>query len=427
MSDASTLMARCDLLATVTEEPGGITRQYGSESMRRVNELVSGWMRDAGMTVRTDAIGNVIGRYAGDSGATMVLGSHLDTVRDAGRYDGILGVLAALACVERLHGRGERPPFSVELAAFADEEGLRFGTAYLGSSVYAGAFDPSWLELHDAGGETVADAVRGFGGDPDALRSEARTGPEPAGLLGYCEVHIEQGPVLEREGLPVGVVSAIAGQSRIGVEFTGEAGHAGTVPMPGRKDALCAAAEFVSAVEEEARAEPGAVATVGELAVSPGASNVVPGGARLSLDVRHQDDRVRERLCAGLEEVASRIARDRGVECAWRLRQQSPAVPMSEEITGALFRAVEEQGFAARQLQSGAGHDAAQMSTFTPSAMLFVRCAGGVSHSPDESVTEADAGVAIETLYRFLRLMEREPGVGGRRANGDCSPRQDAT
>lgn len=397
---AHTLMQRCDLLAGISEESGCITRLYGSRSMREVNDLVESWMRDAGMEVRRDGIGNLIGRYAGETERTMIVGSHLDTVRDAGRYDGILGVMTALAAVERLHGNSERLPFSVEVVAFADEEGLRFGTTYLGSSAYAGAFDASRLELKDAGGVSVEEAVREFGGDPEALLK----GRGVEDLIGYCEVHIEQGPVLESKRLSVGVVSAIAGQSRVGVEFTGEAGHAGTVPMQGRKDALCAAAEFTLAVNEAALAEPGAVATVGELSVSPGASNVIPGGARLSLDLRHQDDAVRERLGDELQERAVEIARERDVECEWRPRQQTPAVPMSEELTGLLCNAVEQQGLPVERLQSGAGHDAAQMAALTRPAMLFVRCEGGISHNPAESINEDDAGVAVETVYRFLKL-----------------------
>lgn len=404
---ATTVMQRCDTLAEISEDHDCITRPYGSPSMREVNDLVAGWMREAGMEVRRDDIGNLIGRYAGETEAAMIIGSHLDTVRDAGRYDGILGVLAALASVERLHENGERLPFAVEVVAFADEEGLRFGTTYLGSSAYAGQFDALRLELKDADGVSVEEAVREFGGDPAALL-KGRDGDD---LLGYCEVHIEQGPVLERKDLSVGVVSAIAGQSRVGVEFTGEAGHAGTVPMQGRKDALCAAAEFTLAVNEAASAEPGAVATVGELSVLPGASNVIPGGARLSLDLRHQDDAARERLRDELQRRAAQIARSRNVEHVWHLRQQTPAVPMSDELTGMLCNAVEEQGLPVERLQSGAGHDAAQMAALTQPAMLFVRCEGGVSHNPAESITEDDAGVAVETVYRFLKLaVEREAG-----------------
>src|SRR3712207_18696 len=270
---ATTVMERCDLLANISEEPGLIVRPYGSQAMREANEIVSGWMRMAGMTARRDQIGNLIGRYEGTGEKTLILGSHLDTVRDAGKYDGILGVMVALACVQQLHDRGERLPFSVEVVGFADEEGLRFGTTFLGSSTYAGAFDGKRLSLEYKKGVTLREAVRTFGGAADALESDGRGGND---LLGYCEFHIEQGPVLEREDLPVGVVTAINGQSRGRVGFFGKAGHAGTVPMEGRRDALCAAAEFVLEIESAARAEPRGVATVGEIKAFPGAINVIP-------------------------------------------------------------------------------------------------------------------------------------------------------
>src|SRR5829696_8090103 len=314
---ASIVMECCELLSNVSEEFGALTRPYGSRAMREANKVVSGWMRGAGMTVSQDEIGNLIGHYQGTGEKTLVLGSHLDTVRDAGKYDGILGVMVALACVQRLHNRGERLPFSVEVVAFADEEGLRFGTTFLGSSVYAGVFEEELLSLEDHYGVTLREAVRAFGGDPDALEGDGRRRGD---LLGYLEVHIEQGPVLEQEDLPVGVVSAVSGQSRVGVGFTGEAGHVGTVSMGSRRDALCAAAEFVVEVERAARREPGSVATVGEISSLPGASNVIPGEAKLSLDVRHPEDAARERLCDHLEARAREIAACRGCESEWRVR-----------------------------------------------------------------------------------------------------------
>src|SRR5829696_4401355 len=250
---ATTVMEQCEVLGGMSGEPGVLTRPYGSRAMGEVNGVVSGWMREAGMTVRQDAIGNLIGRYEGSGEKTLILGSHLDTVRDAGKYDGILGVMVALACVQQLHNRGERLPFSIEVVAFADEEGLRFGTTFLGSSAYAGAFDKKRLSLEDKKCITLREAVRAFGGDADVLESDGRGGGD---LLGYCEVHIEQGPVLEKKDLPVGVVTAINGQSRVKASFVGKAGHAGTVPMEGRRDALCAAAEFVLEIESAAKADP---------------------------------------------------------------------------------------------------------------------------------------------------------------------------
>jgi allantoate deiminase len=403
--DAVTVMAWADALGAVSEEPALLVRSYGSDAMRRANALVEGWMGEAGMTVRQDAVGNLIGRYEGTGAGTLLLGSHLDTVRDAGRYDGPLGVLAAVACVRRLHERGERLPFAVEVVGFADEEGLRFGTTYLGSSVFAGSFEPRLLELRDAAGTSLADAVRAFGGDPAALAGGARSAGD---LLGYCEVHIEQGPVLERHGHPVGVVSAIAGQSRIAVALDGEAGHAGTVPMEGRRDALCAAAELVLAVERAARAEPGMVGTVGRLDARPGAGNVIPGACELSIDLRHQDDAVREAACARLADRARRIGEERGVAVRWEVRQESGAVPADPELTDLLAGAVEAAGVPVERLPSGAGHDAAAIAAIAPVAMLFVRCAGGISHNPAEAVDLGDVAVALEVLERFLGALARE-------------------
>ena len=399
---SSTVMERCEQLGNVSEEAGALTRPYGSRAMCEANEIVSGWMQGAGMSVSRDEIGNLIGFYRGTGDETLVLGSHLDTVRDAGKYDGILGVMVAIACVQRLHDRGERLPFAIEVAAFADEEGLRFGTAYLGSSVYAGAFDEELLYLQDGEGVTLREAVRAFGGDPGALEQEDR---RDGGLLGYCEVHIEQGPVLEEHDLPVGIVTAISGQSRVGLVFDGEAGHAGTVPMEERQDALCTAAEFVLEADHAARAEPGAVATVGEISALPGAANVVPGRTDLSLDVRHPDDEVRVRLRDHLKTRAQEIAASRGCDYEWRLRQETPAVPADPDLSALLARAIEDSGAAVHRLPSGAGHDAAQVAALAPVAMLFVRCKGGVSHNPAESVMQEDVGVAVETMARFLEIL----------------------
>lgn len=402
---ATTVMERCDLLASISEEPGLIHRPYGSRAMHEANDTVAGWMRMAGMTTRRDQMGNLIGRYEGEHGKTLVFGSHLDTVRDAGRYDGILGVMVAIACVQQLHDRGEILPYAIEVVGFADEEGLRFGTTFLGSSAYAGAFDSERLEFRDRDGVTLREAVRSFGGDPTMLKDDGRDGED---LLGYCEVHIEQGPVLEELDLPVGVVTAINGQSRISVGFTGEAGHAGTVPMEKRNDALCAAAEFVLEVEAIANSEPQAVGTVGEIQAFPGASNVVPGEVTHSLDLRHPDDAVRQRLCRHLEGKAIEIAASRGCANSWEVRQETDAVEIAASLEGLLVKAVEGTGAAVHRLPSGAGHDAAQMAVLTPVAMLFVRCEKGISHNPAESVTREDTKIAIEVMQCFLRLLTRE-------------------
>ncbi|WP_119067798.1 allantoate amidohydrolase [Rubrobacter indicoceani] len=399
---AKTVMERCELLGGLSEDPDGIFRPYGSGSMREVNRLVSGWMRSAGLSVRTDAVGNLIGRYEGEAPETLVLGSHLDTVRDAGKYDGVLGVMIALSCVEQLGER--RLPFSVEVVAFCDEEGVRFGTTYLGSSAFSGRFDGRLLDFGDEAGISLREAVRDFGGEPGTL-----VGAAPRrNLLGYCEVHIEQGPVLEHKNLPVGVVAGIQGQSRVRVSFTGGAGHAGTVPMQNRRDALCAASEFVLEVERAAKPGPDVVATVGELRVLPGASNVIPSSVVLSLDLRHPEDATRKRLRDALEERARGISTARGLGLGWEVRQESAAVPMHRGLSGTLRRAVESTGVSPLELPSGAGHDAAGMAAVAAAAMLFVRCRGGVSHNPAESVEEADVAVAVEVVGEFLRRLAEE-------------------
>jgi allantoate deiminase len=403
---ARTVMERCGILGSFSEEPDCLTRPFASNAMRQANEAVATWMQAAGMTVQQDAIGNLIGRYeARNSGAkTLLLGSHLDSVRDAGKYDGPLGVMIALACIERLHQRQERLPFAIEVLGFADEEGLRYHTAYLGSRAMIGTFDLDALQLADTEGISMADAIRTFGGtpDPQVLRTPRW---QRDNLLGYCEVHMEQGPVLEARGLPVAVVSAIAGQSRITVRFTGEAGHAGTVPMSLRHDALCAASEFVLAVEMLGRSIAGLVATVGQVGVQPGASNVIPGQVTLSLDVRHQDDTVRKQACRQLEARAREIGQARYITSDWQLLQEHPAVLCSQQLIQLWEQAIEELGYPLLSLPSGAGHDAAVLSELTPMGMLFVRCRGGISHNPAESVLPEDVAVAIKVTEQFLRLL----------------------
>lgn len=406
---ARTVMERCDILGAYSEESDCLCRPFASRAMRQVNEVVAEWMRAAGMTTEQDAVGNLIGRYEGSTAGakTLLLGSHLDSVRDAGKYDGPLGVMVALACVERLHQRQERLPFAIEVPGFADEEGLRYHTAYLGSRAMIGVFDLDALQIADAEGIEMAEAIRAFGGrpDPGALCSARWRRDE---LVGYCEVHIEQGPVLEARGLPVGVVSAIAGQSRMNVRFVGEAGHAGTVPMALRRDALCAAAEFTLAVEALGRGTGGLVATVGQVSVQPGASNVIPGQVTMSLDVRHQDDAVRGQACRQLKERACEIGRERRVEMGWHLLQEHAAVPCALHLMHLWGRAIEELGYPLLALPSGAGHDGVVLSELTEVGMLFVRCRGGISHNPAEAVLLEDVAVAIEVAERFLLLMAQE-------------------
>ena len=402
MTYAAAVLARCDELAAFSEEPGRLTRRFATPALWQAGERVREWMQAAGMAVRRDAIGNLIGRLGDGDGRTLLVGSHLDTVRDAGRYDGMLGVLVAIASLERLRDQERSLPYGVEVLAFADEEGVRYGTGYLGSSVVAGCFDSADLERRDSAGVPLAEAMRAFGGDPERLAGARR---EPGDLIGYFEVHIEQGPVLEAAGVPLGVVGAIAGQSRARIAFTGEAGHAGTVPMGLRRDALCGAAEFLSAVEAVARDCDGAVATVGELEVQDGASNVIPGRVVLSLDVRHSADSLRESVGTQLLERADAIAGARALVLEWDVVQETRAVDCSRELTELVAEAVAASGHPVVRLASGAGHDAVTLSTITPIAMLFVRCAGGISHNPAESVTTEDVAAAIDATTMFLELV----------------------
>jgi allantoate deiminase len=394
-------MERAERLAACSEEPGRITRRYGTPALASASGAVANWMRAAGMEVRRDAVGNVIGRYdSGEQDApALLLGSHIDTVEDAGRYDGVLGVLVAIAVVERLRAAGRRPRVPLEVVAFVDEEGARFGTAFVGSSVLAGRFDRAELGRVDADGVSLEQAIRDFRGDPAGLREAARA---PGSLAGYAEVHIEQGPLLEERGLPLGVVSAISGQTRVALRLTGVAGHAGTVPMELRRDALAAAAELVLAAEALARETTGLVATVGRLAVEPGAPNVVPGVAELTLDVRHPDDAERTSTVARLRQSVDRAAAARGLELAWETLHDQDAVICDQRLTDLMTRAAGAVGTKPLSLPSGAGHDAAVMAAIAPVTMLFVRCAGGVSHHPDESVAEPDVALAVDALARFV-------------------------
>jgi len=404
MTSAALVMHRIEALAQFSEESGRLTRTFASPAMRCANDLVASWMHEAGMTVRTDAIGNLIGHYpaAKPDGKLLLLGSHLDTVHDAGKFDGPLGVLVAIACVAALNKVRTRLPFAIEVIGFADEEGVRYQTAYLGSSALAGTFNPAHLPRTDARGITMAEAIREFGGNPDAL---ATAKLEQNRTLGYVEIHIEQGPVLEQNNLALGVVTAIAGQSRISLKLVGAASHAGTVPMNNRRDALCAAAEFILAVESLAQKHEGLLATVGELAVLPGASNVIPGEARLSLDVRHPDDGARVRACEELKCRAEEIAAERGVVAKWEVIHETPAVACDRRLTSLLNESVKRHQNATPLLTSGAGHDAAALAVICPVAMLFVRCKGGVSHHPAESASGADVQAAIEVMSDFLKRL----------------------
>jgi len=401
MNAAQKIMQRIETLAKISEEPGIITRTFASPAMRRANVLVEKWMRQAGMNTRVDAMGNLAGRHPGDNpnAKTLLLGSHLDTVRNAGKFDGPLGVILAIACVEHLRRRRIRLPFAIEILAFSDEEGVRYQTAYLGSKAMAGGLAASDLKREDAKGITMAEAIKSLGSDPRKLKS-ARLNPQE--LLGYVEAHIEQGPVLEEQDLAVGIVTGFAGQSRARAVFSGQAGHAGTVPMKSRQDALCAAAEFVLAVEKLARKTNGLVATVGQISARPGASNVIPGEAHLTLDVRHAKDAIRRRANNQLRQAALEIASRRGLRLALENVHDTPAMDCSKKLSARLAISVGRHQKRILRLPSGAGHDAAVMAKITPAAMLFIRCKGGVSHHPDESATAEDVQAALEVLNDFI-------------------------
>jgi allantoate deiminase len=398
---AAQVLERCAVLGAISEEEGRLTRRSYTPALRRANDQAAAWMRAAGMEVREDAAGSLVGHYPADRSAarTLLIGSHLDSVRDAGRYDGPLGVLVGVAAVESLHRAGRRLPFAVEVVAWADEEGLRFGASYLGSMAAAGCFDQSLLELKDQDGVALAEAMAAFGGDPQLIAQDAR---RPADLLAYLEVHIEQGPQLEARDLPLAVVTAIQGSTRAALRLAGTAGHAGTVPMELRRDALCAAAEIVLAAEAAARATPGLVATVGQIAALPGAGNVIPGAAALSLDIRHPEDATRLAAVAALHARAEAIAAARSVDLTWDELQSSAAVPMAPALRERLARAIAAAGHTPCELASGAGHDAAILARVADAAMLFVRCAGGISHNPAESVALPDVAAAIAAVCAFL-------------------------
>ncbi len=412
---AQSLVRWLDELGTISDEPGRLTRTFLSPAMRRANDRVARWMTEAGLAVREDAMGNLAGRLPGPGprAPTLWLGSHLDTVRDAGRFDGALGVLAPLAALGELRRRGVRLPFAVEVLGFSEEEGVRFARAYLGSKAFTGQLRPADLAARDADGVTARAAAAAWRGRPPAppverspARPRRRAGPRP---LGYVEVHIEQGPVLERERLALGVVSAIAGQSRARLAWRGRAGHAGTTPMALRRDALAGAAEFIRFVESTARLRAPLVATVGSLQVSPGAPNVIPGEAVLSLDVRHPRDAARRSALGHLLAEARAIARRRGLRVTWEKTQDHRAVACNPVLTRLLAASVGTVQSRAPALVSGAGHDAVVVSAVAPVAMLFVRCRAGLSHHPAEHATPADLAAALAALVDFLvRLAARE-------------------
>jgi allantoate deiminase len=399
-------IAECRLLALMTEEPGRITRRFLTLPTHDVHAHLRARMEELGMHVRVDAVGNLRGlwRPEGATGKRILIGSHIDTVPDAGAFDGVLGVTLALEWVGIAQELGLRMP--IEVIAFSEEEGVRYGLPYLGSRAVAGSFDASLLALTDAEGVSVEAALRGFGLDPARI-GEAAVGDD---ALCFIEVHIEQGPLLEAEELSVAAVTAIVGQTRLTLTFTGHANHAGTAPMHLRRDALAAAAEWIAAVEAHGRNTEGLAATVGRVSVEPNVGNVVPGVVRVSLDVRHVEDSVRIAAVKNLLEQADAIASRRGLELACAGQLEQAAVPMDERLRAMMSAAIEAAGYPAKAMPSGAGHDAIVMAARLPTAMLFVRSPGGVSHHPAEDVREEDVKASLHVAREFLQQLSLDVG-----------------
>jgi len=392
---------RCEALGRLSEQHGGLTRVFLSAQQAQANELVLAWMREAGMSAHLDAIGNCAGRYEGERAGLpcLMLGSHLDTVRDAGKYDGMLGVITAIECVSALSACASRLPFAIEVIGFGDEEGVRFGSTLLGSRAVAGTFDPALLDSADANGTTMRDGLRNFGLDPAQISAVAR---RPGKVLAYAELHIEQGPVLEAEGLATGVVTAINGGNRFSIELTGMAGHAGTVPMGLRRDALAAAAECVLAIERIAASMPDSVGTVGRIEALPGAMNVIPGKVRFSLDVRAPTDDQRHAAVAAVLAECAAIARRRTIAMATTPLWEAKTAACDADLQRQFAAAIAKEGGRVRHLPSGAGHDGMAVIAVAPIGMLFVRCKGGISHNPAEAVTLDDVAAGARALARFI-------------------------
>ncbi len=401
--DATALGARAEVmiseLAGISTEPGRLVRLFLTPEHRRAADLVAGWMRAAGLTVSEDALGTMRGRF-GDAKQRLLIGSHIDTVIDAGKYDGPLGVIAAILAAEPFARAKVELPFGIDVLAFGDEEGSRFPVTLTSSSACAGVFDSEELASPDANGVTVAEALRAYGKDPKDIAAAAYRSDEAAG---YVEVHIEQGPVLESKGEPLGIVTGIVGQVRLRVIVTGEAGHAGTVPMNLRRDALAGAAECALAVERVAQSHPELVGTVGRFEAKPGAINVIPGEVMFTVDVRAPQDSLREDAVAQIRSEISAIGRKRALDPHVENLQHFGVTTCASRLIAQMERAVASQGFRVRRLPSGAGHDGMALGAITDICMLFVRCKGGISHSPLESITREDAHAGARVLLEFIQ------------------------
>jgi len=396
------IVGRINQLGTISETAEHLARIFLSPEHRVAADLIMSWMKDAGMAAHLDAIGNVCGRYEGDRPGLpcLMLGSHYDTVRDAGKWDGPLGVITAIACVAELNRRSVRLPFAIEVVGFADEEGVRFASTLLGSRAIADTFDQSVFDARDANGLSMREAMVQFGLDPGGIGAAARKRGE---LHAYVELHIEQGPVLEQQNLPVGVVTAISGATRLAATLTGMAGHAGTVPMALRRDALAGAAECIVTVEQFCKADgAGLVGTVGVVNAMPGATNVIPGRVAFTLDIRAPDDQHRKQAVAEIVQRIEAIAGRRELSLQIDVTHENRTVPCAPWLKSQMAKAVAAEGYGAFELPSGAGHDGMAMIDIADVAMLFVRCRGGISHNPAEHVEHADADAGARVLLRFI-------------------------
>jgi allantoate deiminase len=397
-------------LGAISAEPQRLTRLFLTPEHRRAADLVASWMRKVGMTVTEDALGTVRGHWRSDLKKRLLIGSHIDTVIDAGKYDGPLGVVAGILAVRELAARNAALPFGVDVLAFGDEEGSRFRSTLSSSAACAGIFDRASLAFPDSSGVTFAEALAAYGKNAGNIPAAAY---DPADVLGYVEVHIEQGPVLEARNLPLGIVTGIIGQSRMRVEALGEAGHAGTVPMHMRRDALAGVAEFMTFVENTARehADDSMVATVGRMEVSPGATNVIPGRVDFSLEVRSATDAKRESAIGRMKAEAVQIAKRRGLDFVFEAAHETATTACTPFMQDLLADAVASLGHEPFRLASGAGHDALSMAKLCPVAMLFVRCKGGISHNPAEFASEADMGLGVAALVRFIEALAAKGSV----------------
>ena len=402
---AEKIETRIQELAQYSDEQDCLSRIFGTKAFLECQNKIESWMKEAGLQTYIDNIGNVRGKLLSEEkdAKTFVIASHFDTVINGGKYDGSLGILAGLDVMENLAAKNIRPPFNIELIAFSDEEGVRFHTSYLGSKIVAGNFNSELLETKDDNGISLGQALQGLQYDSAKLTENAI---KPEEWLGYYEIHIEQGPILYNNNIPAGIVTAIAGKRRISIEFTGVPGHAGTVPMKMRADALCAAAEFILAVERFASSKKSdVIATVGKLEIQHAASNVIPGKVTCSLDLRSGSKKKLTRAYQDINEICEEICDQRKVYFEWNLVQETNAVTCDETLTRLLKKSIKQKEMEVVELESGAGHDAVAISTIAPVAMLFVKCFEGISHNPLEKVEIKDIAAALEISDNFIQQL----------------------